>query len=94
MAALDFGVDCARLDAMKLTPQQQEWLDSHVASGEFASVDEAIGALIDERMALEEDDMLWAKPYVDEARESVARGAFITLDEHRTRTARRLAALK
>jgi len=79
---------------MKLTPQQQEWLDSHVASGEYASADEAIGALIDERIALEDDDMLWAKPYVDEAREAVARGEFMTLEEHKARTVKRLAALK
>lgn len=66
---------------MKLTPQQQEWLDTHVASGEFASVDQAIGALIDARIADEGYDMAWAKPHVDEAREAVARGEIMTRDE-------------
>ena len=87
-------MDCARLHRMKLTPQQQEWLDSHVASGEFASVDEAIGALIDERIALEGDDMLWAKPLIDEALADVDAGNFLTLEEFRARNAVRLASLK
>ena len=31
--------------------------------------------------------MAWAKPYVDEAREAVARGEVVTLEEHRARIA-------
>ena len=41
-------------------------------------------------MAGEIDDMAWAKPYVDEARAAVARGDVLTIEEHRTRIARRL----
>ena len=79
---------------MKLTPQQQEWLDSHVASGEFASVDEAIGALIDERMAVEDDDMLWAKPLIDEALADVDAGNFLTLDEFNAQIDAHMAELQ
>ncbi len=43
---------------------------------------------------MESDDLGWAKPHVDEAREAVARGEFITLAEHRARNAERLAALR
>lgn len=79
---------------MTFTPEQQAWLDAHVASGEFASADEAIACLIDNAIAAEDDDLAWAKPLVDEAREAVARGEFITLEEHKARNAARLAKLR
>lgn len=81
-----------------LTPQQEAWLKAHVASGDFASVEEAARQLIDERIAEraaeEGDDLAWAKPYVDEARAAVARGDVVTIDEHKSRNAARLAAIK
>jgi antitoxin ParD1/3/4 len=80
-----------------LTPEQEAWCKTHVARGDFASVEEAARQLIDERIAereVESDDMAWAKPYVDEARADIARGDFITLEEHRARNAARLAALR
>jgi antitoxin ParD1/3/4 len=44
---------------------------ARVASGDFSSVEEAARQLLDERiaerMAEENDDLAWAKPYVDEA---------------------------
>ena len=80
-----------------LTPEQEAWIDAHVSSGDFASVEDAVRQLVDERIVeldLADDDLGWAKLHVDEAREAVARGDFITLDEHRARNAERLAALK
>jgi antitoxin ParD1/3/4 len=80
-----------------LTPEQEAWLKAHVAAGEFASIEEAARQLIDDRiadLAAEDDDMAWAKPLVDEAREAVARGDVITLEEHRARNAARLGALR
>jgi hypothetical protein len=41
-----------------------------------------------------DDDLSWAKPYVDKARAEIARGEGMTLEEHRKRIAARLAALK
>jgi antitoxin ParD1/3/4 len=83
---------------LSLTPEQQAWLDAHVARGDFASVEEAARQLIEERIAEREveehDDLAWAKPYVDEALAEVARGDVLTLEEHRARNAVRLAALK
>ena len=83
---------------ISLTPEQQAWLTAHVARGEFASIEEAVRQLIDERIAertAEEcDDLVWARAYVDEALAEVGRGEFLTLDEHRARNAARLAALK
>ena len=50
---------------ISLTPEQQDWLDAHVARGDFPSVEEAVRQLIDERIAerlIEEaDNLAWAK---------------------------------
>jgi antitoxin ParD1/3/4 len=81
-----------------LKPDQEAWLKTRVASGDFASIEAAARQLIDERIAervLEEsDDLAWAKPYVDEALAEVERGEEITLEEHKVRNAARLAALR
>lgn len=83
---------------ISLTPEQQAWLNAHVARGDFSSVEEAVRQLLDERIAEraaeESDDLAWAKPYVDEALAEVARGEFLNRDEHRARNAARLAALR
>lgn len=83
---------------ISLTPEQQAWLDAHVARGDFASVEDAARQLIDERIAEraaeEKDDLAWAMPYVDEALADVGRGDVVSRDEHRARNAARLAALK
>ena len=82
---------------INLTPEQEAWFKTHVARGDFASVEEAARQLIEERIIereLENDDMAWAKPYVDEALAEVARGEEITLEEHKARNAARLAALE
>ena len=80
-----------------LTPEQQAWISAQVARGAFASVEVAACQLIDERIAeivIEDDDLVWAKPLVDEALADVAQGRVITLEEHRLRNRTRLAALK
>jgi antitoxin ParD1/3/4 len=81
-----------------LTPEQQAWLQAYVARGDFPSIEDAARQLIDERLAErsaeEQDDLSWAKPYVDEALAAVARGGVMTLDEHKLRNAARLAAMK
>jgi len=83
---------------ISLTPEQQSLLHAHVARGDFASIEQAARQLIDERIAEraieEQDDLAWARPYVDEALADVARGDVISREEHRTRNAGRLAALK
>jgi antitoxin ParD1/3/4 len=81
-----------------LKHDQEAWLKTRVASGDFASVEEAARQLIDERISereLEEtDDLAWAKPFVDEAEADVARGAVIPLEEHEARMNARLAAMR
>ncbi|WP_428487401.1 hypothetical protein [Rhodopila sp.] len=81
-----------------LTPEQQAWIKAHVACGDFDSVEDGVRQLLDERIAERsaeaEDDLAWAKPYVDEALADVARGEFLTLEEHRARSAALLASFK
>jgi antitoxin ParD1/3/4 len=78
-----------------LTPEQEAWIEANVASGDFASIEEAARQLIDDRIAElsvnDDDDMEWAKPLVEEARADMARGDVITLEEHRARNAMRRA---
>lgn len=81
-----------------LTAEQQARLEAYVARGDFASVEDAARQLIEERLLEraieEEDDLSWAKPYVDEALAELERGEGISLEEHKRRNAARLAALK
>jgi antitoxin ParD1/3/4 len=78
-----------------LTPEQEAWIQAHIASGDFASMEEAARQLIDDRIAelaaVDDDDMEWAKPLLEEARASIARGDVLTLEEHRQRNASRRA---
>jgi antitoxin ParD1/3/4 len=78
-----------------LTPEQEAWIQAHIASGDFASIEEAARQLIDDRIAelaaVDDDDMEWAKPLLEEARASIARGDVLTLEEHRQRNASRRA---
>ena len=64
-----------------LPKEQLEWLEAEVAAGRFASIDEALSVAVADLKALSEDDLAWAKPYVDEARASVARGDVISGEE-------------
>ena len=80
-----------------LKPEQVKWLEARVATGEFASIEEAARRLIDERIADREhddDDLSWAKPMIDQGLAALERGEFITLEEHKARNAARLAALR
>jgi antitoxin ParD1/3/4 len=81
-----------------LRPEQLTQLQALVARGEYTSVEDAARQLLDERLLErlieENDDLSWAKPYVDEALASLARGEAMTLEEHKKRMAARLASLK
>jgi antitoxin ParD1/3/4 len=79
---------------VKLPPEQQKWLEGQVAEGHFASIDDALSAAVADVMAIHRDDLAWAKPYVEEARASVARGDVLSGDEYFKRLDDRLAALR
>jgi antitoxin ParD1/3/4 len=75
-----------------LTADQEARLKALVASGDFASIEEAAGTLLDERVAereFENDDLAWAKPLVDEGLAALERGEFISIEEHKARNAAR-----
>jgi antitoxin ParD1/3/4 len=67
-----------------LPPEQQEWLEAQVAAGQFASIDQALAVAVADLMAIQEDDLEWAKPLVQQARASVARGDVISGEEYFT----------
>jgi antitoxin ParD1/3/4 len=80
-----------------LTPEQEAWLRARVGSGHFPSIEEAARRLLDERIAereLEDDDLGWAKPLVDEGLAALESGRSISLEEHKARNAARVAKLK
>ena len=77
-----------------LPREQQEWLEAQVKTGIYDSIDEAVASIVAEHMQLDIDDLSWAKPLVDEARASLARGEGITLEEHRLRMAQKLEMLR
>ena len=64
-----------------LPPGLQKWLEAQVAAGRFSSVDDAIAVAVADLMAIDEDNLAWAKPYVDEARATAARGEVVPLDD-------------
>jgi antitoxin ParD1/3/4 len=64
-----------------LTPEQQKRLEAAVAAGQFASVEEAVRFAVDQLVVDDLGDLAWAKPYLDEARESIARGESHSVEE-------------
>ena len=66
---------------ISLPKEQLEWLEAEVAAGHFSSIDEALSLAVAELKSLHENDLAWAKPYVDEARDQVARGETLSGDE-------------
>jgi antitoxin ParD1/3/4 len=77
-----------------LPPEQQEWLEAEVAAGHFASIDEALAVAVADLMAIHNDDLAWAKSYVDQARASVARGDVLSGEEYFKRLNARLESLR
>ena len=77
-----------------LTPKHEAWLNERISHGEFESPDDAIAQLIETWTLCENDDLAWAKPLVDEALAQVERGEVMSLEEHKSRMAERLVALR
>ena len=65
---------------VSLPKEQLEWLEAQVAAGHFASIDEALAIAVAD-LALSEDDLARAKPCVEEARASIARGDVLSGEE-------------
>ena len=76
-----------------LLREQQDWLEAQVRAGAYESIDEAVASIVAEHMLVDLDDRDWAKPLVDEARASIARGEGMTLEEYRARMDKRFGKL-
>jgi antitoxin ParD1/3/4 len=79
---------------IKLPLEQQKWLEMQVAAGHYASVDEALAVAVADLMAIHSDDLAWAKPFVDKARASVARGDVISGEKYFKRLNAKLESLR
>jgi Arc/MetJ-type ribon-helix-helix transcriptional regulator len=79
---------------IKLPGKQQKWLEEQVAAGRFGSVGDAVAVAVADLMGIRDDDLSWAKPYVDEARAAAARGETVSLDDALGDIDAHLAALK
>jgi antitoxin ParD1/3/4 len=80
-----------------LTPEQMAWIEARVARSDFPSVEEAVRQLVDEGIAersIEDGDLAWAKPLVDQAMAEIEHGNGINLGECKARNAARLAAMR
>ena len=67
---------------ISLPREQLEWLEAEVAAGHFSSIDEALAVAVADLRSIVDDDLAWAKPYVDEARAEAARGETIPGDDY------------
>lgn len=79
---------------IKLPPEQEKWLEAEVAAGSFSSIDEALAVAVADLMAIHHDDFAWAKPFVDQARASVARGDILSGEEYFKRLNAKLDELR
>lgn len=79
---------------VQLTPAQEAWLEAQVAAGRLPSIDDAVRSAVADLMTIANDDLAWAKPYVDEARASVARGDVTNGELVLARLRERIAHLK
>ena len=67
--------------AVQLSLEQQRWLETQVAAGHFASLEEAVAVAISDLMAASEDDLDWARPLVEAGFAHLERGEVIAGDE-------------
>ncbi len=77
-----------------LSPEHRKWLSDQVSAGTFASVDEALAWAIQGMIPVADDAMAWARPYLEKADASLARGEGISGDEFLAGLDRRLESLR
>ena len=69
---------------IRLKADTEEWLKAQVADGRFASVEDAVEALVADDRAqaqLADEDLSWAKPYIDEGIAALEAGKTIPAEE-------------
>jgi Arc/MetJ-type ribon-helix-helix transcriptional regulator len=65
---------------LQLKPEQVQWLEQQVAAGRFESIEDAVQLAVADMMSSEASDLTWAKPLLEKARHSLARGEGIPAD--------------
>ena len=72
-----------------LSSKQVAWLEEQVRRGVLPSVEEGVREAVARMMPPDVDNLEWVRPYLDEARASVARGevheaedVLAAMDEH------------
>jgi antitoxin ParD1/3/4 len=87
--------------SITLHPDQEAWLQTRVANGDFVSVEAAARQLLGERIAElaqgednASDEAAWMKPTIDEGLAALDRGEFVSLEEHKAHNAALLASFK
>ena len=82
---------------IRVKPETEAWLVAQVAEGHFATIDEAVEALVLQHQVLaldvDEDDHLWAKPEIEAALASLDRGESSPLRDVAERLRSRIASL-
>ena len=76
---------------INLPSEQETWLRAQVEQGVYASVDDAVRAMIAEHIAFADDDLAWAKSLVDEGLADAEAGRVVSAAEstaHRNITAK------
>jgi Arc/MetJ-type ribon-helix-helix transcriptional regulator len=77
---------------VRLSPEHEKWLADRVAAGEFPYA--AVAAAIDGLTHLADDDLAWARPYIDKADASLARGDGIPGDRFLAALDRKIQSLR
>jgi antitoxin ParD1/3/4 len=77
-----------------LTQEHLSLLQAEVAAGRLESVEDGVQLALDGWMLLEEDDLEWARPLVDEALSSLAIGRGIAGEEFRREIEETISRLK
>jgi antitoxin ParD1/3/4 len=70
--------------SIMLNREQEEWLQAKVAAGEFASLDQAVKSAVQRLIIddeLDDDDLDWAKPLVEEGLAQLERGESLTHEQ-------------
>jgi Arc/MetJ-type ribon-helix-helix transcriptional regulator len=79
---------------IRLSPEHLEWLAREVAAGHFPSIDAAIASAVEALRSVAEADLEWARPYIETADASLARGEGIPGDEFLAELDRKLELLR
>lgn len=64
-----------------LPPNQSAWLEAEVAAGRFPSVQEAVQYAVADMMTVAADDFEWARPLIEAADASLARGEGVPAEQ-------------